>query len=55
MKSEIDSMYNNQFWDLVDPLEGIVPIGNKWIFKKKIGSDGKVETYKAILVAKRFR
>ncbi|PPZ05609.1 hypothetical protein C5P41_24865, partial [Escherichia coli] len=55
MKSEIDSMYKNQVWDLVDPPEGIVPIGNKWVFKKKIGSDGKVETYKARLVAKGFR
>ena len=54
MKSEIDSMYKNQVWDLVDPLEGIVPIGNKWVFKKKIGSNGKVEPYKARLVAKGF-
>ena len=27
MKSEIDSMYSNQIWTLVDPPEGIVPIG----------------------------
>ena len=27
MKSEIDSMYFNQIWSLVDSLEGIVPIG----------------------------
>ncbi|PKI73953.1 hypothetical protein CRG98_005646 [Punica granatum] len=55
MKSEMDSMSKNQVWDLVDPLEGIVPIRNKWIFKKKIGVDGKVETYKARLVAKGYR
>ncbi len=29
MKSKMDSMYKNQVWDLVDPPEGIVPIGNK--------------------------
>ncbi|PKI50485.1 hypothetical protein CRG98_029129 [Punica granatum] len=29
MKSEMDSMSKNQVWDLVDPPEGIVPIGNK--------------------------
>ena len=40
---------------MVDPPEGIVPIGCKWIFKRKIGADGKVETYKARLVAKGFR
>ena len=55
MKSEMDSMYLNQVWDLVDPPEGIIPIGNKWIYKRKIGSDGKVETYKARLVAKGYR
>ena len=29
MKSEIDSMHSNQVWTLVDPPEGIVPIGCK--------------------------
>ncbi len=47
-------MYKNQVWDLVDTPEGTVPIGNKWVFKKKIGFDGKVEIYKARLVAKGF-
>ncbi|KAM1074315.1 hypothetical protein ACFX2B_019087 [Malus domestica] len=55
MKSEMDSMYQNQVWTLVDPPEGIVPVGNKWVFKRKIGIDGNVETYKARLVAKGYR
>ncbi|KAM1784757.1 hypothetical protein ACFX12_037744 [Malus domestica] len=55
MKSEMDSMYQNQVWTLIDPLEGIVPVGNKWVFKRKIGVDGNVETYKARLVAKVYR
>ena len=38
----------------MDPLEDIVPIGCKWIYKKKIGADGKVETYKARLMAKDY-
>ena len=46
MKSEMKSMYSNQVWNLVDPIEGIVPIGYKWIFKRKIGADGQVQTYK---------
>ncbi len=54
MKSELDSMHSNQVCTLVDPSEGIVPIGCKWIYKRKIGSDGKVETYKAKLVAKGY-
>ena len=55
MESEMDSIYSNQVWTLVDPPEGINPIGCKWVFKKKIGADGRVETYKARLVAKDFR
>ena len=55
MKFEIDSMYANQVWTLVDAPEGVTPIGCKWVFKKKIGADGQVETYKARLVAKGFR
>ncbi|MDM1575530.1 reverse transcriptase domain-containing protein, partial [Escherichia coli] len=47
-------MHSNQVWTLVDPPEGIVPIGCKWIFKRKIGADGKVETFKARLVAKGY-
>ena len=54
IKSEIDSMHLNQVWTLVDPPEGIVPIGCKWIFKRKIGSDGNVETFKARLIAKDY-
>ena len=33
MESEMDSMYSNKVWTLVDPPEGIVPIGCKWIYK----------------------
>ena len=55
MESEIGSMYSNQVWDLVDPPpEGVKPIGCKWIYKRKRGVDGKVETFKARLVAKWF-
>lgn len=55
MKSEMDSMYENQVWNLVDPPEGIKPIGCKWVFKKKTDMDGNVITYKARLVAKGYR
>ena len=54
MKSKMDSMYSNQVWTLVDPPDGINPIGCKWVFKKKIGADGQVETYKARLIEKGF-
>jgi hypothetical protein len=54
MKSEMESMYSNQVWDLVEPPEGIKPIGCKWIYKKKRGADGKVLTFKARVVAKGY-
>ena len=55
MNSEMDFIYSNKVWNLVDAPEGIVPIGCKWIFKKKIRVDGKVETYKAKLVVNEYR
>ncbi|KAK8593637.1 hypothetical protein V6N12_045713 [Hibiscus sabdariffa] len=55
MRSEMDSMSNNQVWTLVEPPEGVKPIGCKWVFKKKTDMDGNVQTYKGRLVAKGFR
>ncbi|KAK8547477.1 hypothetical protein V6N12_031614 [Hibiscus sabdariffa] len=55
MRSEMDSMSENQLWILVEPPEGIKPIGCKWVFKKKTDMDGNVQTYKGRLVAKGFR
>ena len=55
MKSKIESMKVNDVWILVDPLEEVKSIRCKWVFKRKRGVDGKVETYKAHLVAKRYR
>ena len=54
MDAEIRSMDKNSVWTLVDLPEGVKPIGSKWIFKRKRGPDGNVETYKARLVAKGY-
>ena len=54
MKSELDSMYSNQVWDLVKTPNGIKPVGCKWVYKRKREIDGKVETFKARLVAKGY-
>ena len=54
MNQEMESMYSNYVWELIDPLKDVRPIGCKWIFKKKIGIDEKVETFKARLVAKGY-
>ena len=50
----MDSMHSNQVWELVDLPEGVKLIGCKWIYKRKRGADGRVETYKARLVAKDY-
>ena len=54
MKSELDSMYFNQVWDLVKAFNGIKPVGCKWVYKRKRGINGNVETFKVRLVAKGY-
>ena len=54
MKSELHSMYSNQVWDIAKAPNGIKPVGCKWVCKRKRGIDGKVETFKAWLVAKGY-
>ena len=55
MKSEMESMKINNVWTLVDPPEGIKPIGCMWVFKRKRGADGKIKTCKVHLVVKGYR
>ena len=45
MQAEMDSLAQNDVWKVV---------GSKWVFKKKVGADGKVEHFKARLVAQGF-
>lgn len=52
MKAEMDSMYANKVWTLIDGPKGIVLVGNKWIYKRKRVGDERVETFKARLVEK---
>ena len=54
MKSELESMYSNNVWTLVDLPQGVKPIGCKWVYKRKKGVDGNVKRYTARLVAKGY-
>ena len=54
MKSELESMYSNNVWTLVDLPQGVKPISCTWVYKRKKGADGKVKIYKARLVAKGY-
>jgi hypothetical protein len=44
----------NETWEVVDRLFGCKPVGCKWVFKKKLSSDGTIEKYNAKLVAKGY-
>jgi hypothetical protein len=55
MESKIESMHNNQVWNLVDPINGVRPISCKWVFKKWTNNDGNVHIYKEHLVVKGFK
>ena len=50
--SEVDSLLESETWELVELPPDRKPIGCKWVFKVKHGSDGSVEWLKGQLVAK---
>ena len=52
--SEMDSIMSNGTWEITDCPSGCKPVGCKWIFKKKMRSDGTIEKYKVRLVAKGY-
>ena len=54
MNLEMESMYFNSVWELIDQPDEVRPIGCKWIYKRKRDHMGKVQTYKARLVAKGY-
>nr|GEW65598.1 hypothetical protein [Tanacetum cinerariifolium] len=54
MNVEMQSMKDDEVWDLVDvPPNGKI-VGSKWLFKKKTDMDRAIHTYKAHLVAKGY-
>ncbi|KAL8101103.1 hypothetical protein AgCh_033113 [Apium graveolens] len=50
----MQSMKDNDVWDLVELPKGLKPISCKWVFKTKKDSSGNIERYKDHLVAKGF-
>ncbi|GJY46977.1 retrotransposon protein, putative, ty1-copia subclass [Tanacetum coccineum] len=54
MNVEIQSIKDNEVWDLVDLPPNGKTVGSKWLFKKKTNMNGAVHTYKARLVAKGY-
>ena len=54
MEMEMNSIYSNDVWDLVELPANRRAIGSKWVFKEKTRDDGTIERYKARLVAQGF-
>jgi hypothetical protein len=54
LDEEMASLDKNEAWDLVEFPTRRKPIGNKWVFKKKLNVEGKVGKYNAQLVAKGY-
>ncbi|GJW94157.1 retrotransposon protein, putative, ty1-copia subclass [Tanacetum coccineum] len=54
MNVEMQSMKDNDVWELVELPPNARTIGSKWLFKKKTDMDGAIHTFKAHLVAKGF-
>ena len=54
MEEEMASLDKNEAWDLVELPTGRNTIGRKWVFKKKLNVEGKVDKYKAQLVVKGY-
>ena len=54
MQEEMESLYSHDVWDLVVLPEGKKAVGSKWVYKLKIGANGKEERHKARLVAQGF-
>nr|GEU94995.1 putative retrotransposon Ty1-copia subclass protein [Tanacetum cinerariifolium] len=54
MNVEMQSMKDNEVWDLVELPPNGKTVGSNWLFKKKSDMDGAVRTYKARLVAKGY-
>ena len=52
VNSEIESITHNHTWELVDLPLGSKPLGCKWIFKRKIKTDGSIDKYKTRFVTK---
>ncbi|KAD4384336.1 hypothetical protein E3N88_24504 [Mikania micrantha] len=54
MQEELRSIEKNNTWRLVQPPNGVKPIGLRWVYKTKKDAKGNITRYKARLVAKGY-
>ena len=55
INDEVEFIFQNHTWELVDLPQCSKPLGYKWIFKKKMKADGSIDKYKDILVIKGYK
>ena len=51
MEEEMNVIKDRKVWQLVKPLEGINPLGCRWVYTIKKDQNGKIAWYKARFVA----
>jgi hypothetical protein len=51
IKTELEALIENKTWKIVDLPKGHTAIKSRWLFKRKLASDGTIDRYKARLVA----
>ena len=54
MVEKMDALHSTSTWDLVTLPAGKSPVGCRWVYTVKIGSNGGVNRLKARLVAKEY-
>ena len=54
MAEEIDALYFNGTWELVDLPPGKSPVICRWVYTMKVEPDGKIDRLNAHLVAKGY-
>ena len=54
MVEEMEALDKKEDWDIVEFLARRNPIGNTWVFNKKMNAKTRVEKYKYRLVAKGY-
>ena len=55
MEAELQSLWENQVYDVVDRPPEKKVIGTKWVLRVKTDSEGNIDKFKARVVAKGFR
>ena len=55
MQDEMDSLYENHNYELMELPEGKKALRKKWVYKLKTREDASTPRYKALIVVKGFQ